>query len=206
MYPFMINIHHKKIVVIGGGKIAAKRIIALIPWQPFITVISPKLDEQLVALVNNDVIQHKERTFQASDIEAAFLVIAATNDKTVNRIVKDSCASNQLYNIVDDPQGSSFHFPAMHTGHDITVAVATNGLSPTLAIHLRDEFASIIDDLQPAYLDFLREVRQQLKGTPLTVQQKRALFAECMEGQYKTSEQARTRFLEKIEKNIEEVH
>ena len=201
----MINIHHKKIVVIGGGKIAAKRILALIPWQPFITVISPKLDEQLVALVHNDVIQHKERTFQVSDVDPAFIVIAATNDKTVNRIVKDSCGSNQLYNIVDDPQGSTFHFPAMYTEHDITVAVATNGLSPTLAIHLRDKFAAIIDDLQPAYLTFLQEVRQHLKGASLTGQQKRELLAECMEEQYQTDEYARASFFEKVERVIEEV-
>ena len=200
MYPFMINIHNKKIVVIGGGKVAAKRILALIQWKPLITVISPKLDEQLVALVNNGMIQHKERTFQASDVEEAFIVIAATNDNTVNRIVKGSCAIHQLYNIVDDPQGSSFHFPAMHTGHDITVAVATNGISPTLAIHLRNEFASIIDDLQPTYLAFLQEVRQHLKYAPLTGQQKRELLAECMEKQYQIDAYARASFFEKIKK------
>ena len=199
MYPFMINVHNKKIVVVGGGQIAAKRIMALIPWQPLITVISPKLEEQLVALVNNGMIEHKERTFQASDVDAAFIVIAATNDKTVNRIVKDSCAIHQLYNIVDDPKSSSFHFPAMYTEHDITVAVATNGISPTLAIRLRDEFAAIIDDLHPAYLAFLQEVRQHVKGASLTGQQKRELLAECMEKQYQTDAYARASLLEKIE-------
>jgi precorrin-2 dehydrogenase / sirohydrochlorin ferrochelatase len=204
MYPFMINIHNKKIVVIGGGKIAAKRILALLPWQPVITVISPKLDEQLVTLANNGIIQHKERTFITSDVEEAFIVIAATNDTTVNRDVKASCASNQLYNIVDDPQGSSFHFPAMYTGHDITVSVATNGISPKLSMLLRDEFAAIIDDLQPAYLAFLQEVRQHLKGASLTGQQKRELLNECMEGQYRTDAYARASFFEKIEKVIKE--
>ena len=206
MYPFMINIQHKKIIVVGGGKIAAKRIFALLPWQPFITVISPKLDEQLVALVNNGIIQHKERTFRTRDVEEAFIIIAATNDKTVNRIVKGSCANNQLYNIVDDPQGSSFHFPAMYTGHDITISVATNGISPKLAMHLRDEFAVIIDNLQPAYLTFLQQVRQHLKGAPLTGVQKRELLAECMDEQYRTDEDARAHFFERIEKVIEEVH
>jgi precorrin-2 dehydrogenase / sirohydrochlorin ferrochelatase len=205
MYPFMINIQNKKIVVIGGGKIAAKRVLALLPWQPIITVISPKLDERLVALANNGIIGHKERTFRTSDVDAAFIVIAATNNKTVNRVVKDSCAINQLYNIADDPQGSSFHFPAMYTHQDITVAVATNGLSPTLATHLRDEFATTIDDLEPAYLAFLKEVRQHLNGARLTVQQKRELLHECMQVQYKTSEAARTSFFEKIDAVIEGV-
>ncbi|MER1998534.1 MAG: NAD(P)-dependent oxidoreductase [Lysinibacillus sp.] len=198
MYPFMINITNKKIVVIGGGKVAAKRIQSMLPWQPYITVVSPTLNEGLQALVENNSIRHMERNFQSSDVEHAFLVIAATNNHNINQIIKDSCHLNQLVNVVDDPASSSFHFPAFYEKDDVMVAVSTNGISPSLSVKLRDEFAAIIDDFAPDYLAFLKEVRTSIKSSNLPADEKRQLLQQVLEDRYRTNLQARNALKEQL--------
>jgi precorrin-2 dehydrogenase / sirohydrochlorin ferrochelatase len=198
MYPFMINIANKKIVVIGGGKIAAKRVHSMLPWQPHITVVSPTLDESLLELVTSNKIRYMKRNFQSSDVEHAFIVIAATNNSNINQIVKDSCSLNQLVNLADDPQKSSFHFPAFYEKEDITVAVSTNGISPSLSMKLRDDFAAIIDDFAPDYIEFLKEVRTAIKHSNLTSNEKRTLLSKVLEDQYRHDIAARTRLKEQL--------
>ena len=191
MYPFMMNIANKKIVVIGGGKIAARRIHSLLPWQPCITVVSPTLDESLQSLVKSNAIRYMARNFQSSDVEHAFIVVAATNNANINQIVKDSCSLNQLVNLADDPAGSSFHFPAFYEKDDITVAVSTNGISPSLSMKLRDEFAAIIDEIAPDYIEFLKEVRTAIKHSSLQSEEKRTLLNRVLEDRYRHDLQAR---------------
>ncbi|MEK5077544.1 NAD(P)-dependent oxidoreductase [Solibacillus sp. FSL W7-1436] len=199
MFPMMVNIRDKKVVVIGGGKIAAKRIETLLRFQPNITVISPMLEERLHALVENGVIEHKAKSFQTCDVQGALLVIAATNNTAVNQLVKESCHTNQLLNIIDDPANSSFHFPAMYEKNEITIAVTTSGISPMLAKNLRDDFAAIIEGIDPEYLLFLKEVRQLVKAGQFTKEQKRFLLAECLEDYYQIDAHMRTMFLEKLD-------
>lgn len=198
MYPFMINISNKKIVVIGGGKVAAKRIHSMLPWQPCITVVSPTLHESLQPLVKNNSIRHMERNFQSSDVDHAFLVIAATNDRNINQIIKDSCYLNQLVNVVDNPSSSSFHFPAFYEKDDMMVAVSTNGISPSLSVKLRDEFAAIIDDFAPDYIAFLKEVRASIKRSNLQAEEKRALLKVVLDDRYRIDLDARQALKEKL--------
>ena len=199
MYPFMIDIKDKKIVIIGGGKVAANRVISLLPWQPQITIISSTLDERLQKLVEENNIHYEARNFHLGDVEEAFIVIAATNDRHVNQLVKNSCHKNQLFNIVDDPAESSFHFPALHVHNGITVAVTTSGISPLLAKHLRDEFASIIDEFDEGYLSFLQEIRKLVKEKQLAPLEKRTILQQCLLEKYIASSEERKTYLQQVQ-------
>lgn len=198
MFPMMVNIRDKKVVVIGGGKIAAKRIESLLRFQPNITVVSPVLEERLHAFVESGVIKYIARFFQISDVQGALLVIAATNDAAVNQLVKENSHPYQLINIVDDPANSSFHFPAIYEKNEITIAVTTSGISPMLAKNLRDDFAAIVDGMDPEYLLFLKEVRHLVKEGQFTKEQKRILLKECLEECYHSNSIQRSIFMEKI--------
>lgn len=202
MYPFMINIQQKKIVVIGGGRVAETRVQNLLRWQPQVTVISPKLDESLHRLWNQGMIDYESREFRPSDVLEAFIVIAATNDRSINQAVKNCCAVNQLYNIVDDPQNSSLHFPAFYEKCGVTVSVGTNGISPMLAKKLRDEFAIEIDKLDKAYVQFLLEVRNGIKKSHLSSLEKRAIHQLALEDTLRIDAEKRALFLKEIEENV----
>lgn len=198
MFPMMVDIRNRKVVVIGGGKIATKRIESLLRFQPNITVVSPVLEASLHALVKSGEIEHIARAFQMGDVQGALLVIAATDDAVINQLVKESCNANQLLNIVDDPANSSFHFPAMYEKNEITIAVTTSGISPMLAKNLRDNFASIVDGIEPEYLLFLKEVRRLVKVSQFSKERKHTLLKDCLEECYQSNTIQRKVFLEKM--------
>lgn len=200
MYPFMLDIKNKKIVFVGGGNVAANRVLSLLPFQPLITIISPTLDERLVNLYKEKKIHYEKRTFQPKDVEDAYIVIAATNDYETNQLVRACCHENQLYNIVDDPKGSSIHFPAMYQHQGITVAVTTNGISPILAKQLRDEFAEIVDAFDEGYLTFLQDIRNLVRAKQLETSKKQEIYKKCLQKQFVRSEKERKAFLTSIEK------
>ena len=194
----MVDIRNRKAVVIGGGKIAAKRIKSLLRFRPNITVVSPVLDASLHVLVKSGEIEHIARAFQIGDVQGALLVIAATDDAAINQLVKESCHTNQLINIVDDPANSSFHFPAMYEKNEITIAVTTSGISPMLAKNLRDDFAAIVDGIEPEYLLFLKEVRRLVKVSQFSKERKHTLLKDCLEECYQSNSIQRKIFLEKM--------
>lgn len=194
----MVDIRNRKVVVIGGGKIATKRIESLLRFQPNITVVSPVLEASLHALVKSGEIEHIARAFQMGDVQGALLVIAATDDAVINQLVKESCNVNQLLNIVDDPANSSFHFPAMYEKNEITIAVTTSGISPMLAKNLRDNFAAIVDGIEPEYLLFLKEVRRLVKVSQFSKERKHTLLKDCLEECYQSNTIQRKVFLEKM--------
>ena len=198
MFPMMVNIRDKKVVVIGGGKIAAKRVDSLLRFQPKITVVSPVLGKRLYVLVESGVIVHIAKSFQICDVQDALLVIAATDDAAVNQLVKESCHTNQLLNIVDDPANSTFHFPAIYEKNEIKVAVTTGGISPKLARNLRDDFATIVNRFEPEYLLFLKEVRQLVNSGRFSKELKQFLLTECLEDYYHNDTNLQTMFLEKL--------
>lgn len=200
MYPFMINIKNKPIVIVGGGKVATNRVLSLLPFEPNITVVSPTIDERLKPLYKEKQIQYEKRTFHPTDVKDAFIVIAATDCYETNQQVKSSCHRNQLYNIVDDPKGSSFHFPAIHRNNGITFGVTTSGISPTLAKHLRNQFAKIVDEYDENYLTFLQEVRKLIKQKELHFSQKHFLLQQCLQKKFVKSEEERKTFFETIQK------
>ena len=198
MFPMMVDLRNRKLVVIGGGKIATKRIESLLRFQPKITVVSPVLEASLHALAKSGEIEHIARAFQIGDVQGALLVIAATDDAAVNQLVKESCHANQLINIVDDPANSSFHFPAMYEKNEITIAVTTSGISPILAKNLRDDFAAIVDGIEPEYLLFLKEVRRLVKVSQFSKERKLTLLKDCLEECYQSNSIQRKIFLEKM--------
>ena len=198
MFSMMVDIRNRKAVVIGGGKIATKRIESLLRFQPKITVVSPVLEASLHALVKSGEIEHIARAFQIGDVQGALLVIAATDDAAVNQLVKESCHTNQLINVVDDPANSSFHFPAMYEKNEITIAVTTSGISPMLAKKLRDDFAAIVDGIEPEYLLFLKEVRRLVKVSQFSKERKHTLLKDCLEECYQSNSIQRKIFLEKM--------
>ena len=102
MYPLLLNLKNKNIVVVGGGAVAYRKVLGLLEQGGCITVISPDLNEALKNLVQQQRIQWVDRTFEQTDLADAFIVIAATNERAVNAFVASCCQTHQLVNIVGD--------------------------------------------------------------------------------------------------------
>lgn len=198
-YSMMLNIKGRPAVVVGGGKIACRRTIGLLKAGAKVTVISPDIQEQMNDLWNENRVDWVQKKFEADDLHGAFIVIAATNSKEVNLSVAENAGVNQLVNIVDEPELSTFHVPATLTRGDLTISVATGGASPTLSRIIRSELEEKYDNSYVGYLDFLATVRRKLKQVSMDESMKIHYLIEITNESFQKSEEKQREFLEFLE-------
>ncbi|GAB6510407.1 MULTISPECIES: NAD(P)-binding protein [Bacillus cereus group] len=202
MYPLTVRVNEKRVVVIGGGKVAGFKIIPLLKQGADIVVISPELDANLVKLVEEKKIRWYQREYEKSDIKNAFLVVAASSDSILNEQVAEDAAENQLVNVITNPESGNVHFPAaIHRGL-LNIAVSTGGASPKLAKKIRDEIANKYDETYESYLDFLYEVRVKLKDLKLEKRERNILLQEVLKSVYVQNERERESFLRELEGKV----
>ena len=143
MYPVMINIREKKVVVVGGGKVAARKIKTLLAEQAAVTVVSPTLH----ADIPQAEVQWLARSYQTGDLEGAKLVFACTDQEEVNRQIMEDAAPSQLVNNTGDKTFSDFYNVAIARKKDVSVMISTNGLSPSRSKEIRKKIEAILDQL-----------------------------------------------------------
>ncbi|MGG1401466.1 NAD(P)-binding protein [Bacillus salipaludis] len=161
-YPIMLNLEGKKAVIVGGGKVAERKIFGLLNTGAEISVISPEVTEEIQRLVTEGKVSWHCRAFSAEDLAETPLVFAATNDMEINQLVKAAAGPHQLITIADDPEGSDFHVPAMVRRGRLNIAVSTGGASPILASRIRSGLEEQFDESYESYLEFLFTVRQRI--------------------------------------------
>ncbi|MDA1760761.1 NAD(P)-binding protein [Bacillus cereus] len=202
MYPLTVRVNEKRVVVIGGGKVAGFKIIPLLKQGADIVVISPELDANLVKLVEEKKIRWYQREYEKSDIKGAFLVVAASSDSILNEQVAEDAAENQLVNVITNPESGNIHFPAaIHRGL-LNIAVSTGGASPKLAKKIRDDIANKYDETYESYLDFLYEVRVKLKDLQLEKRERNIVLQEVLKSVYVQNEGKRESFLRELEGKV----
>ncbi|AZQ48466.1 NAD(P)-binding protein [Bacillus albus] len=202
MYPLTVRVEKKRVVVIGGGKVAGFKIIPLLKQGADIIVISPELDANLLKLVEEKKIRWYQRDYEKSDIKDAFLVVAASSDVVLNEQIAEDSAANQLVNVITNPESGNVHFPAaIHRGL-LNVAVSTGGASPKLAKKIRDDIANKYDEAYGSYLDFLYEVRIKVKELQIEKRQRNILLQEVLKSIYVQDEQKRELFLQELERRV----
>ncbi|MBI0580304.1 NAD(P)-binding protein [Neobacillus cucumis] len=161
-YPIMMNLEGKKAVIVGGGKVAERKIIGLLNTGAEISVISPEATKEIQRLVAEGKVSWHCRVFSAEDLAETSLVFATTNDMEINQMVKAAAGPHQLITIADDPDSSDFHVPAMVRRGRLNIAVSTGGASPTLASRIRLGLEEQFDESYEGYLEFLFTVRQRI--------------------------------------------
>ncbi|MGE7855679.1 NAD(P)-binding protein [Bacillus sp. NPDC094064] len=202
MYPLIVRVDKKRVVVIGGGKVAGFKIIPLLKQGADIVVISLELDVNLVKLVEEKKIRWYQREYEKSDIKDAFLVVAASSDSVLNEQVAEDAAENQLVNVITNPESGNVHFPAaIHRGL-LNIAVSTGGASPKLAKKIRDDIANKYDETYETYLEFLYEVRIKLKELQLEKRERHILLQEVLKSVYVQNEEKRESFLRELEGEV----
>lgn len=202
MYPLTVRVEKKRVVVIGGGKVAGFKIIPLLKQGADIVVVSPELDANLVKLVEEKKIRWYQREYEKSDINGAFLVVAASSDAVLNEKVAEDTAENQLVNVITNPESGNVHFPAAFHCGLLNIAVSTGGASPKLAKKIRDDIANKYDEAYESYLDFLYEVRIKVKELQIEKRERNILLQEVLKSIYVQNEQKRELFLQELEGRV----
>ncbi len=156
LFPMFVKLEGRRCVVIGAGRIATSKIAGLLRAGARVIVISPKAAAAIQAQVNRGRLIWRRREFVASDVEKAFLVIAASNSPATNQAVFRVCADRGvLCNAVDDPEHCDFFYPAVVRRGPLQIAISTAGCSPALAHRLRRELQQ---QFGPEYGEWVQRV------------------------------------------------
>lgn len=140
LFPIFLKIASRPCIVIGAGNLAESKIDSLRSAHAQVTVIAPTAVPRIVDMAAGGEIEWKQREYVDGDLAGQFLVVAATNQPTVNRAVyREAIEKNVLCNAVDDPPFCDFYFPSVVRRGDLQIAISTGGASPALAQRLRKE-------------------------------------------------------------------
>jgi len=184
LYPITLQLKGKKVVIVGGGKVARRKLSSLVDSKAEITIISPELAFDLQMFTQTLNIKWIKRPFQSEDIIGAFLVIAATNSKETNTAVRESVNEYQLLNIADDPEHSNFHLPSTLRRGGLSISVSTSGASPILARKIRTKLEESFDQDYISYIDFLAKARETILNEVTEQDKKRWLLEEITDTRF----------------------
>lgn len=165
-YPVLLRLAGRRCLVVGGGRVALRKVHGLLAAGADVTVVAPDVVDELAAL---DGVTVQRRRYRPGEVAGYRLVVTATDDPAVNRrVFDDGDAAGVWVNSADDPVNCSFTLPAVVRRGPVTVSVSTGGTSPALAAWLRDRLAGEVGPEYTILAELLAERRQalRLQGTP----------------------------------------
>lgn len=204
-YPIMLRLEGKKAVVVGGGKVAERKVTGLLGTGSHITVISPNATDKLKRLAGCGRIEWLEKSFAKEDLDGAFLIFAATNDRELNQAIKIAASGHQLVTLADDPEGSDFHVPSQIQRGRLSIAVSTGGASPTLARKIREQLEHQYDEGFEDYLEFLFSARQRILKDVKDTSRKRKLLTAIASEAFLNSHDREADFLQLVQNTRNDV-
>lgn len=163
--PLMLDLTGMPAVVIGGGRVAVRKVETLLEAKAAVTIVSPKLDQELLPLVKEGRAVWKRQLFSPDVLEGAWLVVAATDDAAVNAQVAAAAGEGRLLNVVDQPELGNCQFPAYLRRGRLTLAVSTGGASPRLAQQIRDGWKEQFDETWAERLERLYRERRKRRAS-----------------------------------------
>ncbi len=176
-YPVLLDLDGKLCVVVGGGRVAERKVRSLLQVGALVKVISPQLTQSLSRLKERGKIIHFQRSYRSGDLHRAFLAIAATDDRRANeRVFSQALRQKIPVNVVDDPAHSSFIVPSLVQKGDLLIAISTSGQSPALARALRQKLQKEIGAEYIYLLKLLGAVRKKILSLGLGQKRNQIIF------------------------------
>jgi precorrin-2 dehydrogenase/sirohydrochlorin ferrochelatase len=173
-YPAFLDLRGKKCVVVGGGRVAERKVKALAASGADVHVISPQLVAALERLRAKGAIRHIARAYRKGDLRDAFLVFAATSDEDINRTVSRDAPF--LVNVADAPALANFIVPAVVKSGPLKIAVSTGGASPALAASVRRELEVLYGKDVGRYLLLIGKLRKEVMETVVDSKAREVFF------------------------------
>jgi precorrin-2 dehydrogenase/sirohydrochlorin ferrochelatase len=162
LYPVNLVVEGRRCLVVGGGPVAARKAAGLFECGAEVHLIASRIGPEVRAL---EGVTWDERPYVSGDVEGYWLVVTATDDPELNRLVHDEAVARHLWvNSADDPANCTFTLPAVVRRGPLVVSVSTSGQSPALSAWLRRRFESELGPEFEALVDILSEVRDEIRA------------------------------------------
>ncbi|KAF4217006.1 hypothetical protein CNMCM8980_003974 [Aspergillus fumigatiaffinis] len=160
------QVKDKHVLVVGGGEVAAGRILHALNADAKVTVVCPRsgLNDEVAFRVSEGQVTHVDRTFEPEDLEGADMVLCAIDDPDASSRVWKLCKEKRIpANIADVPAECDFYFGSMYRDGPLQVMVSTNGNGPKLANIIRRKIAASLPDNMGAAIENVGKLRKKLR-------------------------------------------
>jgi precorrin-2 dehydrogenase / sirohydrochlorin ferrochelatase len=183
-YIACLKLTGRRCVVVGGGEIGLEKVEGLLACEGQVVLVAPEAVPELQDLAREGSIRWIRREYEAGDLEATFMAIAATDDTDVNiRVYNDAEKRAMLVNVVDVPPLCNFILPAIVRTGPLAIAISTAGASPALAKRIKAQIAAEYGEPYARLAVLLNEARGWAKGTLPTYQDRKAFFEGIVNGE-----------------------
>lgn len=182
-YPVFMNLRGRRVLVIGGGEVAARKVELLRRAHAAVTVVAPELDDELAQRRTRGDIAHVARAFVDGDIDGVVLVVAASDDNGLHARVSSLCRQRGIpVNVVDDTPLCSVITPAMVDRSPIQIAISSGGVAPVLARRLRAWLEAAIPPGIGRLATLAARFRERVKARFASIDERRRFWEDTLEG------------------------
>jgi precorrin-2 dehydrogenase/sirohydrochlorin ferrochelatase len=176
-YPVLLDLTGKKVLVVGGGQVAQRKVETLLGYEAKILIIARILTDKLNEMVERGRVVFLGKEFLPHHLDGAFLVIAATNDKGLNhRVSEEASRRGMLVNAVDQPADCNFIVPSIIRRGDLLVAISTSGKSPAMAKRIREQLEWQFGPEYETTLKLMGRVREAVLASGLPQSENSRIF------------------------------
>jgi siroheme synthase-like protein len=165
-YPVNLVVDGRRCVVVGAGRIAARKIAALLDAGAAVRVVSPDATGEVRDWADAGKLELVARKFEPADLDGAWLATTATGDPDVDHAVFEAAEERHVWvNSADDPENCSFTLVSVVRSGDLVVTIGTGGRSPALASWLKARLQAGFGPEYATLLDILSEAREELRAS-----------------------------------------
>jgi precorrin-2 dehydrogenase / sirohydrochlorin ferrochelatase len=163
-YPIFVELEGRRVLVVGGGVVAAQKLRNLHPAGPAITVVAPELKEEMNQYHAEGQFEWLQREYAEGDVEGYDLVMVATDDGAVNKQVSSEARARKIWvNAADDIPNCDFILPSMVRRGSLVLAASTGGGSPALARRVRETLEATFEPWWADLAELLKEMRNETR-------------------------------------------
>ena len=182
-FPMFVDLSDKKIVVVGGGNIATRRVKTLLQFTRNITAVAPKTTMELHELGKAGYVNLINRPVKRSDFDMAYMVIAATNDWKLNDEIHRVCKEEGIYvNVADDKSKCDFYFPGVYMKDEVVVGITASGLNHKKARKVRVAIQEAMEESTENEKDRNRDRKQRKPAGSIAEPDGTEIYSGCSSG------------------------
>jgi uroporphyrin-III C-methyltransferase / precorrin-2 dehydrogenase / sirohydrochlorin ferrochelatase len=180
LYPVFLKLEGRKVLLVGGGTVAASKLDGLLAAGARVTVVAPEIDPAIA----RDGVERQQRPFAPEDLDGVWWAVAAATPE-VNRQVQVAAEARQLFvNAVDDPAHATAYLGGVVRRGDVAIAISTGGRAPALAGLLREAIEALLPAELERWMDAADEARRQWKQDGVPMEQRRPQLLETLNRLY----------------------
>jgi uroporphyrin-III C-methyltransferase / precorrin-2 dehydrogenase / sirohydrochlorin ferrochelatase len=183
LFPLFADLHERRVLIVGGGVVAERKIAMLLAVGARVDVVAPMLTDTIAQWVREHRLVHRATEFTETQVDGIWLALAATDDRDTNILVAAAATARRIWvNVVDDPQRCTFQVPAIVDRSPLIVAVSSGGAAPMLARLARERIETLLDRSWGPLTALLARARDRIRARFGPLPSRRRFYERALRG------------------------